>query len=97
MEVPGQGLVHIRTVIKWLTDGVKNVSADRSLRVQQEGGGEAEARPRDLHVEEWLVGIGDDIACRLIKPSGQAEATLGRILRMRKKSPSEDGSTTAAQ
>ena len=94
MNVPNKGPTHIRTILKWLTDGVANVSADRTVRVRSAGddagadgaADEDGAAIHHLHEDEWLVGIGDDVACKFASERGGAPtADIGRILRMRKK------------
>ena len=41
----------------------------------------------DLHNEDWMVGIGDDVACKFnsAREGGRPDTSLGRIIRMRKK------------
>jgi hypothetical protein len=93
MNVPGVGPKHIKTIMKWLNDDVSKLSADRTLRVQQnmhgvDGPANNAAAARDILVDSWRVGRGDDIAVKFntgTEEHPHYQACLGRIIRMRKR------------
>ena len=80
MTVPGVGLVHKSTVCAWFASGTENVSADRGMRATQSNGSNQQHHRFNVNQDEWLVGIGDDIAVKC-----DEKAWLGRIYRMRKR------------
>jgi hypothetical protein len=86
-----QMLVHKKTVMTSLVEK-KTLSADRRMRYQQvfTAGGSVGAENLDLTRNEWVVGIGSDVAVSFIEESrgrGKPKYTvfIGRIRRIRKK------------
>ena len=74
------------TVMKWINDGRPTLSADRTVRIRSAMHAEDVDRSRDLAEDDWVVGLGDDVAVKFTtKRRGVYKGFIGRIVRMRRK------------
>ena len=86
MPYPGvEGGKSKRAVIAMFNEEKPKLSADRGLRVKQArpGHGRAEVEPFDISSDDWLMGVGTDVAV-----NHEKNIFIGRVIKMRKKGKS---------